>query len=676
MALALVLLLGVASRAGGAVPVAANPSEGAGAAAPGPTPHHPACTNCVIDNITTGLGMLGINYDPNNQLVYASSSMWGPGQTNLGAAVQVIDPSTNQVTVNVTVSAVNVVAPGALDTSNNNLYVPTMNDQGSAMILAIVNTVSQSLTGNITVPANPEQATYDPSNGEIYVSDGGSVNANVSAVDPSTSSIQNIPVGTPMSVGGPDDPVGILYVGATNTVYVANDGGANVTEINAATNTVSGSIALPMTGNIGAPYALAYDSANSVLYVLASNGAIWADNTTTGAVSSPVVLTPLGGSGGLNPEALAYDAATGCVYSPNLNSNDLAIFDTYTDSEVGTIALTGRPESVGVDPANGEVYVGEDNAAAYSSQVAVIAPSDCPRATGAALTGVTISPSSVTLGPGGTNAFTANPTCTPGSCPAGITYAWSLTNTAYAQIVSGSAVQNQASVQVSGSRGSVGLFVNATFGSSTVMGGPAIITMTPSGGGGLTVSSVSISASPSTVALGGSSTLTATPTCSSSCPGGLTYAWSLTSSVGGTLSSPSGNPITFTAGSKNGTVSISVHVSYAGSSAQGSTTVTVGSGGGSNGGTGGGSGFLGLPGIEGLALIGGIAAVAAVAGVALYLMRSGKVGKGGGLSSGGAPPSPGGAGAPAAAPAGFAPSPPPPSAPGSPPPPPPPPPPV
>jgi hypothetical protein len=96
------------------------------------------------------------------------------------------------------------------------------------------------------------------------------------------------------------------------------------------------------------------------------------------------------------------------------------------------------------------------------------------------------------------------------------------------------------------------------------------------GGSASTLSSVAVSPISPTVSEGGQQAFTATPTCSSTCPGTITYVWALTSSTLGSLSGSDATD-TFTAGTTAGTVGMYVNATLNSTTVSTSTIITVAS---------------------------------------------------------------------------------------------------
>jgi len=176
------------------------------------------------------------------------------------------------------------------------------------------------------------------------------------------------------------------------------------------------------------------------------------------------------------------------------------------------------------------------------------------------LASVAISPTSATLYSGSIQSFLAMPTCVNGACPGGANYAWSLNN----NLGNLSANTGQSISFVAGERpGTTYLFLNATLNGITHESVPVAITIVSLGLPTLT----SVEVSPSSVTLyeGYSQSFMAMPECSGgTCPAGVSYVWSLESSSLGNLSSSTGSPVEFSAGTIAGIEHIYLNATYNG----------------------------------------------------------------------------------------------------------------
>lgn len=188
---------------------------------------------------------------------------------------------------------------------------------------------------------------------------------------------------------------------------------------------------------------------------------------------------------------------------------------------------------------------------------------------GSTLSAVVVSPPTSQLSGGGTQAFTATPACTA-SCPSGISFAWTLSNSTLGNL------SRSSGASVTFTAGSLAgtdhLFVNATLYGSTVSSAPAVITLT---GPSVTLNSVLITPLAPTVAPLGMVSLHATPACSASCPPGITYAWALANSGMGTLNTTVGPGVAFSAGTTVGAVRLFVNATLLGTTRESSTWISV-----------------------------------------------------------------------------------------------------
>jgi YVTN family beta-propeller protein len=186
---------------------------------------------------------------------------------------------------------------------------------------------------NVTVGHFPQNATFDPANGLVYVAN--SYSDNVSVLNGTT-------LAGSVNVG--DLPAAITYDGADGAVDVLNQLSANVSVLNG-----SGLVATVPVGNSSNqaynPEGMAYDPANGFVYV---------PNTNPGTVSvlngSTVVATLVVGS---SPTFATFDPGNGFVYITDLGGSVTVLNGTTMVRIVGVGASPGVPA---VGP-GGELYV-------------------------------------------------------------------------------------------------------------------------------------------------------------------------------------------------------------------------------------------------------------------------------------------------------------------------------
>jgi len=184
------------------------------------------------------------------------------------------------------------------------------------------------------------------------------------------------------------------------------------------------------------------------------------------------------------------------------------------------------------------------------------------------LASVALSPVMPTVAASNSLLFTATPTCSS-ACPGTIAYSWSLTSTSLGALGSSGSTN---SFNAGTTAGTVGIFVNATLGDTTV-GTSTVIAVTASSGPVLR--SISVSPPNASLSPGGSQSFTVAPTCTGgACPTTISYAWTLSDSLGN-LSQSSGTSNTFTAGSGMGSVIMEVTATMNGVYVTASVFITI-----------------------------------------------------------------------------------------------------
>jgi subtilase family serine protease len=235
-----------------------------------------------------------------------------------------------------------------------------------------------------------------------------------------------------------------------------------------------------------------------------------------------------------------------------------------TSTTLGSLSGSGATETFAASTTAGTVgiYVNATLSGVTKTASTVITVTTTPTT----LSSVAVSPTTPTVAASGNQLFTATPTCSA-TCPGTITYTWALTSTALGTL-SGSGSTDTFTAGTTA--GTVGIYVNATL-SGTTKGASTIITVSAAP---VTLSSVAVSPLTPTVPESTQQAFTATPTCSATCPGTITYAWALTSATLGTLAG-SGNTDTFTAGTTAGTVGMYVNATLGATTVSTSTIITV-----------------------------------------------------------------------------------------------------
>ncbi len=277
-------------------------------------------------------------------------------------------------------------------------YAFVGNYSGVAYCSLTANSEVQQVVDTIGVGSIPEESTYDPANGYLYISDYGS--EEVTVLD-GTSVAATIPAGPATYWGAYDPADGYVYVanpgggtGPTGTVTVIDgttlvttlhvgnsdyrpfydpaDGDVYVT--NCGSNNVTVFSGTSLVGSVAAgvcPFYGAYDPADGDLYIADSNSG---QITIINGTSVVATLDPVPGD---STYSATYDAANGDIYATEISTDSGACGGGFACSVVVLINGTNVVGSVTVgsisyydnyDSANGLVYVTND----YSDNVSVI----------------------------------------------------------------------------------------------------------------------------------------------------------------------------------------------------------------------------------------------------------------------------------------------------------------
>jgi len=312
---------------------------------PAPAPTSLAASASGGQTIPVGSYPYGITFNPVNGLLYV---------TNFGSNnISVISTTTNRVVAWIPMPF--GIGPIATDTSTGVVYT----GDAVSTVYAI-----NSSTNRIewTIPlvddgcpngCGPDVQTYDPANGDIYVTD--IVTNEVSVIHGSTA-VAAIPVGV--------SPNGAAYDSANGDVYVSNEGSTlltNLTVINGTTNTVSGQVYPVETGP-----GVTYDEANGDVYVCENAAGPGQSNLVTavnGSTNEVAATMPIGSACG----AAVYDPANDYVYvtdrflAKGPDTPSVTVVDPDTNRIVLTQPAQLGPIGIAYDSVNHNVYVADSD---------------------------------------------------------------------------------------------------------------------------------------------------------------------------------------------------------------------------------------------------------------------------------------------------------------------------
>ena len=350
------MLLAFPFRSSGSTP-GVSPSGGTGEplsqslAAPSSTPSSSLCNSTVVPNGTQVLGSLCIGsspqyvvYDSSNGDVYASSEN--------SQNVSVVSPSSGLPKVQ-TISASH--ARGlALDPADGRMFVT--NGLGSNVtVLDTTNNNAVVGTFDLTGYTDLVGAQYNPLTGLVFFL--ANNNADLVGVNPSTFAISLVIPVDP----NPGGASGYAIDPVTHQIYFPSLGSDSVQIINESSGTTLTWISMEMAGSPYGPTSTFYDPANHLIYVMLG-----------GTLASPgnllYVVDPISGNTvvrmtvGSFPNAYAFDPVRNLLYVACAASGTISIVNVTSSELVGTIYLgTGTlPTGIAVDPATGNVFVGED----------------------------------------------------------------------------------------------------------------------------------------------------------------------------------------------------------------------------------------------------------------------------------------------------------------------------
>lgn len=236
---------------------------------------------------------------------------------------------------------------------------------------ASTGTWSGKVLANLTVGTGPNEPFFDPVNGNVYVSN--EYNANMSVVsgtselgtiaqaggestvvDTTTGDVYSSSGGAVAVLSGtsivasPKVGSGVVdevYDSGNGDVYVSSYISQNITVIQGTRDV--GSIPLPYY-----PMQMAYDNGNGYVYVQCSNNVTVISGT---AIVASLTDNPTGAAGA--GFGIVYDASTGDIYDVRGNSVSGNASVIQGTRFIGSISLGADPGGIGVDPANGNVYI-------------------------------------------------------------------------------------------------------------------------------------------------------------------------------------------------------------------------------------------------------------------------------------------------------------------------------
>lgn len=481
-------------------------------------------------------------FDSSTNKVYVADDSVG--------AVHVIDASTGSAVSNISAWSSGGIT---LDPNNGDLFALAM------VNMSVIQDVSQQVISVESLFAEPSTMAFDPTSGNLFVADASLQNGGAYVINTATNS----------EVAG--TPLGPASLGTFTPMYVAYDP-ANGYVYLAASDTAPGSppgLLLALDGTTGAvvatlpiapPDCLGYDPANQEMYVC-RNSLVGApagmSGTLVGYNPSNVIVSQLYSPS--IPYSFVYDPANSDLYldcGAAYTSDEVDVLDPATNAtpiSIVTPLLNGL--GIAYDPSNEQIYVdgGQSGLTAINTTTNQVVANISTYVT-AGFGYVAYDPANgdiyvADMGGGSGEVYVVNPrtestvdTINIDGAPDGL-------------ITNASGTMIYVSDMTSGSISEISLTAPSTPVES--------------------VTSVSVAPTTATMGLLGTASFTATPVCSpSACPTNVAYSWTSVNGLG-SLSSSTGNPVTYTAGNAAGSDTLTVSASLPGGSATGSASITI-----------------------------------------------------------------------------------------------------
>jgi YVTN family beta-propeller protein len=478
------------------------------------------CTNVLYsgNNLPSDCGGSnpeGAVYDSSKSEIFVASSF-----TN---NVTVISDSKNKVVASIPVG---INPAGAVyDSGKGEIFVA---NYGSNSV-SVISDSSNTVVTTVTVGTEPWDLAYDTLQGVIFVTNQGS--GTVSVISDETNKVVS-------TITVKAEPWGVAFDIAQDEAFVANQGANDVSLVEAANYKVIQNISVGKY-----PNGVTYDNLKGEIFVANQ------DSSTVSVINDETNLVTATINVGTVPWGLTYDSADGYIFVANWGSGNVSVISDSTTSVTSTVTVGTEPEFPAYDATTGLVYVTNyiQGTVSIISTIGVVGT----------LSSVSVVPTSASIATNKTTSnFTATATCVS-TCPNGLNYTWSLSNSAMGTI--GAATAQSTAFTAGGTAGTVTLTVTAALNGTTVKAS-ATITITSSTKA--TLSSVAITPTTASLISNGQTSFNATPTCTATCPSsGISYAWALTNSALGTLSTTIGSMTSFTAGTTAGTVGLFVNAS-------------------------------------------------------------------------------------------------------------------
>jgi YVTN family beta-propeller protein len=309
-----------------------------------------------VSGVRVGFWPQYVIYDPQNGLLYVASEF--------SQSVSIVDPSPFQVS--------QVIPTGsdarglALDPSSHQLFVS--NDYASN--LTVINTTTE------TIQTTLDYAPYgymvgeqlDPSTGQLLVIANNPPDS-ILSINPNTYNLTRV---LPIDEN-PGGGNGVAINSSSHTIYFPSRGDLAVSEIGELNGTTFANV--PVPGNQG-PTSTFFDPLNGDVYVMLG-GWLWMGPGDQAVALDPATNQIVASfTLGTWPDAYAYNPTSDLLYVSCAASGNISIINASTNEVVGSVFLGNGtlPGVIAIDPATGNLYIGEDGTGALV-EVALVSSS-------------------------------------------------------------------------------------------------------------------------------------------------------------------------------------------------------------------------------------------------------------------------------------------------------------
>lgn len=314
-------------------------------------------TASILSTIHTSFQPTALAYDPNNGMIYVSTSnglegvidvisdstksitsiirfpmpdpsvlVFDDTYSNLyaydsieGKSIYVINPNTNEIISNMSLGVSGKIGNAAFDPINQELFVAG----GSTNSLIIVDTQTGKVVDTLTIKGNPTFVSYAQNSGYVYVETENSISGSrdpgvITIIDPLAliPAIANTIVST---IRLPATGAGMIYDPDVQNVFALTDYPAAISVMNSQANGFASSVFFPFNFGSGSIPGMAYDQLNQRFLFLTYNGSLIEFNPDTNTVTGVLQLSAVNG-------AISVNTLNGNIYAISPSTNELLEF--------------------------------------------------------------------------------------------------------------------------------------------------------------------------------------------------------------------------------------------------------------------------------------------------------------------------------------------------------------